>query len=458
MATIDARIAAARRTPFWLDTPNRPAARPSLDADTTCELAIVGGGFSGLWTAVLAKEANPDRDVLLLEGGRLAWAASGRNGGFCAASLTHGYDNGISRFGEAAQVELDRLGMANLDQIEATVRRYGIDCDFERTGEVDVATESYQLPDPEVGPGCVHLDTNSVRAELNSPTFLGGVWDKRGVAMLDPAKLAWGMAEVAERLGVRIVEQSPVRELRKHDDSIELVTDRGSVHAQRVALATNIFPSLLRRLRLYCVPVYDHVLMTEPLTDDQLASIGWQHRQGFGDSGNQFHYYRLTADNRILWGGYDAVYHYGRQLKPEYDDRPETFRKLAGHFDATFPQLAGIGFSHRWGGAIDTCTRFCAFFGAAYDHRVAYALGYTGLGLGATRFGAQVMLDLLDGADTERTRTPLVRTKPLPFPPEPLAFIGIEATRRSLAHADEHEGRRNLWLRGLDRVGLGFDS
>ncbi|MFC6706017.1 NAD(P)/FAD-dependent oxidoreductase [Flexivirga alba] len=458
MATIDARIAAARRTPFWLDTPDRPAARTSLDADTTCELAVVGGGFSGLWTAVLAKEANPDRDVLLLEGGRLAWAASGRNGGFCAASLTHGYDNGVSRFGEAAQVELDRLGMANLDQIEATVARYGIDCDFERTGEVDVATEPYQLSGPDVGPGCVHLDKDSVRAELNSPTFLGGVWDKRGVAMLDPAKLAWGLAEVAERLGVRIVEQSPVRELRKHATHIELVADRGSVHAQRVALATNIFPPLLRRLRLYCVPVYDHVLMTEPLTEEQLAAIGWQHRQGFGDSGNQFHYYRLTAHNRILWGGYDAVYHFGRKLKAEYDDRPETFRTLAEHFDTTFPQLAGIGFSHRWGGAIDTCTRFCAFFGAAYDHRVAYALGYTGLGLGATRFGAQVMLDLLDGVDTERTRTPLVRTKPLPFPPEPLAFIGIEATRRSLAHADEHEGHRNLWLRGLDRVGLGFDS
>jgi glycine/D-amino acid oxidase-like deaminating enzyme len=457
MATIDARIAAARRTPFWLDTPDRPAARPSLDSDTSCELAVVGGGFSGLWAAVLAKEANPDRDVLLLEGGRLAWAASGRNGGFCAASLTHGYDNGASRFGETAQVELDRLGMANLDQIEETVARYGIDCDFERTGEVDVATEVYQVAD-EAPPGSVLLDEQAVRAELNSPTFLGGVWDKRGVAMLDPAKLAWGLAEVAERLGVRIVEQSPVRELRRHDAHIELRTDSASVHAQRVALATNIFPSLLRRLRLHCVPVYDHVLMTEPLSEKQLAAIGWQHRQGFGDSGNQFHYYRLTADNRILWGGYDAVYHFGRRLKPDYDDRPETFRKLAEHFDATFPQLAGIGFSHRWGGAIDTCTRFCAFFGAAYDHRVAYALGYTGLGVGATRFGAQVMLDLLDGVDTERTRTPLVRSKPLPFPPEPLAFIGIEATRRSLAQADEHEGRRNLWLRSLDRVGLGFDS
>lgn len=456
--TIDDRLGAAKRMPFWLDTADRPEPRSPLAQDSSCDLAIVGGGFSGLWTAVLAKEAEPDRDVVLLEGGRLAWAATGRNGGFCAASLTHGRDNGLSRFGEQAQDELDRLGMQNLDEIEQTVEKYGIDCEFERTGEVDVATEPYQLADHVAEPGSRVLDRDAIRAELNSPTFLGGVWDERGVAMLNPAKLAWGLAELAERLGVRIVEQTPVRELVKHDHDIELRTDHGSVHAARVALGTNVFPALLRRLRFHTVPVYDHVLMTDPLTDEQLASIGWQHRQGFGDSGNQFHYYRLSADNRILWGGYDAVYHYGRQIKHEYDDRPATFRKLAEHFDTTFPQLAGIGFSHRWGGAIDTCTRFCAFFGSAYDARVAYALGYTGLGVGATRFGAQVMLDLLDGRETERTRTPLVQNRPLPFPPEPLAFIGIEATRWSLARADEKEGRRNLWLRGLDRVGLGFDS
>lgn len=458
MPAIDARIAAARRTSFWLDTPDRPVARPPLDADLSCELAIVGGGFTGLWTAVLAKEAAPELDVVLLEGGRLAWAASGRNGGFCAASLTHGHDNGVGRFGAEAQVELDRLGMLNLDQIEETVARYGIDCRFERTGEVDVATEPYQWAQMTTESDAVLLDREAVRAELDSPTFLGGVWDERGVAMVDPARLAWGLATVAERLGVRIVEHTPVRELRKHTTHIEMRTDHGGVRAQRVALATNVFASLLRRLRLFCVPVYDHVLVTDRLTDVQLASIGWQHRQGFGDSGNQFHYYRLTADNRILWGGYDAIYHFGRRIRPGYDDRPATYRKLAGHFDETFPQLAGIGFSHRWGGAIDTCTRFCAFFGAAYDNRVAYALGYTGLGVGASRFGAQVVLDLLDGRETERTRTPLVRTRPLPFPPEPWAYLGVEATRRSLARADEHDGRRNLWLRTLDRFGLGFDS
>jgi glycine/D-amino acid oxidase-like deaminating enzyme len=166
----------------------------------------------------------------------------------------------------------------------------------------------------------------------------------------------------------------------------------------------------------------------------------------------------LSADNRILWGGYDAVYHYGRRLAPSLDQRPATFDRLAGHFFETFPQLEGLRFSHQWGGAIDTCTRFCAFYGTAHRGRVAYALGFTGLGVGATRFGAQVMLDLLDGRDTERTQLQMVREKPLPFPPEPLAYTGIQLTRWALARADQRGGRRNLWLQTLDKAGLGFDS
>jgi glycine/D-amino acid oxidase-like deaminating enzyme len=198
--------------------------------------------------------------------------------------------------------------------------------------------------------------------------------------------------------------------------------------------------------------------VTEPLTAAQLASVGWRNRQGVADSGNQFHYYRLTADNRILWGGYDAIYHFGRVIRTSYDQRPATFTRLAEHFFTTFPQLEGIGFSHRWGGAIDTCSRFCAFFGTAHRGRVAYALGYTGLGVGATRFGARVMLDLLSGERTELTELEMVRSKPLPFPPEPFAYLGVQSVRWSLDQADRRSGRRNLLLRALDAIGMGYDS
>jgi glycine/D-amino acid oxidase-like deaminating enzyme len=453
---ITASLADAQRIPFWLDTPDRPDARPPLTADTRADLAIVGGGFCGLWTAVLAKERDPSADVVLVDSDRIAWAASGRNGGFCAASLTHGEANGRSRF-PGQYNELAELGARNLDGIAAAVERYGIDCHFERTGELHVATEAYQVEELAGEPGDF-LDRDAVRAEVDSPTYLGGLWDRGGAAMLDPARLSWGLADAAESLGVRIAEHTPVTALERDGAGIRLTTPHGSIRARRVALATNAFRPLLRRLRLHTVPVYDYVLMTEPLTEAQLASIGWRHRQGIGDSSNQFHYYRLTVDNRILWGGYDAIYHYGRRVEPAYDDRPATFATLAQHFFTTFPQLRGLRFSHRWGGAIDTCTRFCAFHGTSHAGRVAYSLGFTGLGVGATRFAAEVMLDLLDGRPTRLTRLDLVRRRPLPFPPEPLAYAGIQATRWSLAAADRHEGRRNAWLRALDAAGLGFDS
>ncbi|MFJ1916007.1 NAD(P)/FAD-dependent oxidoreductase [Streptomyces sp. NPDC088147] len=467
-----ASLSDARPVPYWLDDPGRPGALPALTGDEHCDLLVIGGGYSGLWTALLAKERDPERDVVLIEGREVGWAASGRNGGFCAASLTHGFGNGLARWpGELRKLE--ELGERNLDAIEATVARYAIDCSFERTGEIDVATEPYQLDDLhelyEEGKrhgrtGLELLDRDAVRAEVDSPTFLGGLWDRRGVAMLHPAKLAWGLKRACADLGVRLYENTPGLELARTGtgagagSGMAVRTPYGRIFARRVALGTNVFPSLVRRVRPYTVPVYDYALMTEPLTEAQRAAIGWKNRQGLGDSANQFHYFRITDDHRVLWGGYDAIYPYGGRLDTALDHRPETYLKLAGHFFHCFPQLEGVRFSHAWGGAIDTCSRFSAFFGTAYDGRVAYAAGYTGLGVGATRFGGEVMLDLLAGERTERTALEMVRTKPLPFPPEPAAWAGIGLTKWSLARADARGGQRNLWLRTMDRLGLGFDS
>ncbi|NYG06751.1 glycine/D-amino acid oxidase-like deaminating enzyme [Phycicoccus badiiscoriae] len=450
-------LADAKPSVFWLDRPDRPEGRPGLGGARSADLVVVGAGYSGLWTALLAKQADPSRDVLVLEAGSVGWAASGRNGGFCAASLTHGEPNGMARWPQEYAV-LRRLGRENLDAIEATVREHDIDCDFRRSGSLTVATQPHQVEWLAQEPG-EFLDRDAVRAHLDSPTYLAGVHEPDETAMVDPARLAWGLARAAESLGVRIAEGVRVAGLSTAGSGVDVTTADGAViRAGRVALGTNAFPSLVRRTRLHTVPVYDYALMTEPLTQDQLDSLGWASRAGVGDLANQFHYYRLSADNRILWGGYDAIYHYGRRLAPSLDQRPATFDRLAGHFFDTFPQLEGLRFSHQWGGAIDTCTRFCAFYGTAHRGRVAYAAGFTGLGVGATRFGAQVMLDLLGGRHTERTRLRMVREKPLPFPPEPLAYTGIQLTRWSLASADRHEGRRNLWLRTLDRAGLGFDS
>ncbi|WP_406117057.1 NAD(P)/FAD-dependent oxidoreductase [Streptomyces anulatus] len=459
-------IAGAKPVSYWLDDPAKPDALPALTGDEHTDLLVIGGGYSGLWTALIAKERDPDRDVVLIEGHEVGWAASGRNGGFCAASLTHGLANGVERWPDDI-AELEELGERNLDAIEAAVARYGIDCEFERTGEIDVATEPHQLQELRewheeiVGLGITgvdFLDRDALRAEVDSPTFLGGLWDRRGVAMLHPAKLAWGLKRACLELGVRIHEHTRGLDLVRSGSGMAVRTPYGRVFARRVALGTNIFPSLVKRIRPYTVPVYDYALMTEPLTAEQLASIGWKGRQGLGDSANQFHYFRLSADNRILWGGYDAIYPYGGRLSADLDQRPETFLKLAEQFFTCFPQLSGLNFSHAWGGAIDTCSRFTAFFGTAHQGRVAYAAGFTGLGVGSTRFGADVMLDLLSGEETARTRLDMVRSKPMPFPPEPFAWAGIEITKRSLAHADSNGGHRNLWLKTMDKLGLGFDS
>ncbi|MFE9376223.1 NAD(P)/FAD-dependent oxidoreductase [Streptomyces sp. NPDC006855] len=466
MRTAASSLSGAKPVSYWLDDPARPTALPALTGDEHTDLLVVGGGYSGLWTALIAKERDPRRDVVLIEGHEVGWAASGRNGGFCAASLTHGLANGVERWpGEIA--ELEELGARNLDAIEEAVARYGIDCEFERTGEIDVATEPHQLEElrewheeiVKLGiTGVDFLDRDALRAEVDSPTFLGGLWDRRGVAMLHPAKLAWGLKRACRDLGVRIYEHTRGLDLVRSGAGMAVRTPYGRVFARHVALGTNIFPSLVKRVRPYTVPVYDYALITEPLSAEQLESIGWKGRQGLGDSANQFHYFRLSADNRILWGGYDAIYPYGGRLSADLDQRPETFLKLAEQFFTCFPQLSGLNFSHAWGGAIDTCSRFTAFFGTAHQGRVAYAAGYTGLGVGSTRFGADVMLDLLSGEETGRTRLEMVRSKPMPFPPEPFAWAGIEITKRSLARADSNGGHRNLWLKTMDKLGLGFDS
>jgi glycine/D-amino acid oxidase-like deaminating enzyme len=470
-ATVDHALAGTARGVFWLeDAPGD--AYPSLTANTTADLVVVGGGYSGLWTALLAKRRNPDTSVVLLEAKTIGWAASGRNGGFAESSLTHGEENGRTRFADEYD-QLARLGRENLDAIEATIRDLKLDADWERNGSIDLAIEPHQVEWLEEGADddSVFLDEAAMQASVHSPTYLAGLWHTKDGAIVHPAKLARALARACADAGVQLFENTPVTELVTsglsaaegvdvHVSARDL-TGRPSaavVRAKKVALGTNVFPSLLKRNRLYTVPVYDYVLMTEPLTNAQLDAIGWQGRQGLGDSANQFHYYRLSAGGRILFGGYDAIYHYGGRVRDEYEVRETTHRRLAEHFFTTFPQLDGLQFTHKWAGAIDTCSRFCAFYGKARDGRIAYATGYTGLGVAATHFGAEVMLDLLAGIHTERTELKMVRTKPIPFPPEPVASVGVNMMRWALDHADHHDGKRNLFLRTMDAVGLGFDS
>jgi glycine/D-amino acid oxidase-like deaminating enzyme len=451
--------------PFWLDDlPVREHHAP-LGGAVEADLCIVGGGFTGLWAALQARCDDPSRSVVLIEADTCGAGASGRNGGFVSSSLTHGLANGVTRF-EAEMPTLERLGLENFDGLVSDLARHGIGAEFEATGDLVVALEPHELEALKeeadlvgrFGHQAELLDRDAVRAQVESPTYLGALWLRSGSALVHPGKLVEGLRRVAVNLGVRIFESTPARAVRRDGAGAAVASDGGVVRAARVLLATSAYPPLLRSVRRYIAPVYDYVLVTEPLTPDQHAAVRWRERQGVSDSANQFHYYRLTRDDRIVWGGYDAVYRFGGEVAPRLDDHGPTFARLSQHFFTTFPQLRGIRFTHRWGGAIDTCSRFSVFFGTALSGRVAYAAGYTGLGVAASRFGARVALDLLDNQPSAATQLDYVRRRPVPFPPEPLRYAVIQLTRNRLAAADRRQGRRGIWLRTLDRLGLGFDS
>ncbi|MFJ6415434.1 NAD(P)/FAD-dependent oxidoreductase [Paeniglutamicibacter sp. NPDC091659] len=464
-ALIDAALQAISHVPYWLDDPERPAALPALEGATETDLLVVGGGYSGLWTALMAKERDPERTVTLIESHRVGWAASGRNGGFCEASLVHGDSNGRQHLPEENDL-LRELGLENLRELAEAVERYDIDCEFTYSGVLKLATEEHQVQwlrnEAKRYPELEFLDREEVQSSVKSPVYRAGLWDKEGTAMINPAKLAWGLRRVCLEQGVRIFENTHATGLADTPEAITVGTTAGSVKARRVALATNVFPSLLKRHRLHTIPVYDYAIMTEPLTEEQFATLGWEDKQGLADLNNRFHYYRKTRDAngavRILFGGYDAEYYYGGKIKPEYDQNHETFRKLVTHFYFTFPQLEGLKFTHAWGGAIDSCSRFFAFFDTSHNGRVAYTAGFTGLGVGATRFAANVMLDLLSGKKTQRTELQMVKKKPIPFPPEPVAFVGVKMMTGELARADRNQGKRGLFLKTMDALGMGFDS
>jgi glycine/D-amino acid oxidase-like deaminating enzyme len=469
----------------WLD--GGSAFGPPLVGDTSADVVVVGGGFTGLWTALELTERDPSLRVVLLEAERIGHGASGRNGGFVEPSLTHGIHNGLAHFPDEID-ELVRLGAENHAALTAFVADHGIDGDLRPVGVIDVASEPWQLADLEEGVAAFEragekvelLDAAAMRAQVDSPTFLGGLHRPDGGGTVDPGKLVRGLARVATERGVTIHERTEVTGITAAGTGARVTTTSttpttpsttpttpsttptttpGEVTAGQVVVATNAYSkAVLPRTRHWFVPVYDYVLMTAPLTPAQLARIGWEGRQGLADAANQFHYYRLTADDRILWGGYDAIYRYGGPVGPRQDHRRATYDALARNFRRTFPQLPDVVFERWWGGPIATTTRFTVTFGEELDGRVVWALGYTGLGVATTRFAATVLADKLLDPDSPRLALKLTSTKPLPFPPEPVRSIGVHLTRRAIARSDRREGRRGPWLKALDTIGVGFDS
>lgn len=457
-------LADARPTALWTDTGAAPDP-PDPVRSRTADLVIVGAGLTGLWAALLEREAHPSAEIVVLDAGVVGGGASGRNGGFISASLTHGLAHGMSMWPDEIET-LVRLGNENLVACAAFVERHAIDADLRLCGVTRVATRPHEVDGlraaavlaERLGEDVEFLDRERMHADVHSVSYLAGLRQRSNYGLVDPAALTRGLAHVARSQEVVMHGHSPVKGVSATASGVVVRTDRAELRAARVIVATNGYPAPVRAVRRWVLPVYDYVLATEPLSDEQWSRIGWADRQGIRDSGNRFHYYRPTRDGRILFGGYDAIYHFGGRVSRQLDQRTASHQLLARHFVETFPQLEDLRFTHRWGGVIDSTTRFTPAFGTTHAGRTAWAVGYTGLGVGASRFGARVALDLVHGRDTELTRLAMVRRPPVRFPPEPFRWLGVAMTQRALARQDRNDGRRGVWLRLLDRFGIGFES
>ena len=452
--------------PVWFEDDDRPAPLPPLDGDTTCQLLIVGGGFTGLWAAIQAKERMPDLNIILVEQTFIGDGASGRNGGFLSSSLTHGETNSNYHFpGEGDR--LYDLGQTNMKGFIDTLDRYKIDAHYEKVGETTVATNDAMVAqlrqqyeaEKAVGDDVVWFGRDEMQQQVNSPTYLAGLWRRDGLdGVVHPGRLCWGLKKTIVSLGVQIYESTPVRGLTLDGKGMATTCDNGIIKSDKVLMATNAFRSPLPQIRKQVIPVWDYQIATEPLNNEQLSTIGWgQSRHAISNAANMFHYYRITKDNRITWGGGGAVsYYYASRTDQSVADDQHRFERLAKEFLETFPQLAGVKFTHRWSGIIATSTRFCMVPGTAYDGRVAWSIGYTGLGVGATRFGARIGLELLGYQPSDILQMQFIRKKALNWVPEPFRWIGVTLTRHALSKADANGGKRGLWLKLLDYFNMGF--
>jgi len=461
------RDAVAR--PLWYDPDIMPEPLAAISSDEKCELLIVGGGFTGLWAAMQAKERKPDADIILIEQTFIGDGASGRCGGFLSTTLAHGETNTDYRFPDEAE-RLAELGTQNMKELLETLERYNIDARYEKTGEMFVALNpasareihaEYQEAKAE-GEDVVWFEQDAVREQVNSPIVYAGVWERGGQdGVVDPARLCWGLKDVlVNQLGVRVFEGTRLLGVEPvGTKAMRATCEGGVIHSDKVLMATNAFTSTIGRIRRSVIPVWDYQIATEPLTDEQLDRIAWgkKSRHAMADVANMFHYFRLTKDNRITWGGGGAVrYYFNNGIDKKLMDAPDCYEQLAREFFEMFPQLDDVKFSHQWGGIIATSTRFCMVPGVMHDGRLAWSVGYTGHGVGASRFGARIGLELLGYEPSDVIKMQFVTKKSLPWAPEPFRWVGVRLTQRALIKADRNNGKRGLWLKFLDRLGLGF--
>jgi glycine/D-amino acid oxidase-like deaminating enzyme len=431
-------------TVLWHQTVGPRPPRDPARGDLSADVVVVGGGYTGLWTAYQLVRTDPTLDIVVLEAHDVAFGASGRNGGFAMTLLDFDLTRFAANWGDEAAAHAHRAVARSVLEMDRTVREEGIDADVEATGLLRVAANQAQLGRIErehatadrLGlDGFRLLDREEVGKLLYSPSLVGGLLED-ACLILNPAKLAVGLAQVVAARGVRVYEGAPVLDLTERPGGVVAVTPFARVTADTAVLATNAWAHRFPAARGWAVSLYTYVVVTEPLTDRQWDAIGWQGRQGVEDARNYVHYTRPTADGRILWGGSDAVYYYGGPISPRRDRHETIRRRLEREFLASFPQLGRVRFTHHWGGPISITSRFVPRIGRFDDGRIHYAFGYSGHGVAPAHTAGRVLRDLVLGRDTDDTNICFVDHPQPTFPPEPLTWIGAELSRHLLQRQD----------------------
>jgi glycine/D-amino acid oxidase-like deaminating enzyme len=432
---------------FWLASQPYQE-NPPLVGSISADVAIVGGGFTGMSTAYYLKKAEPSQRVVVLESEVVGYGASGRNGGFAMTLMGLMLSTTALRFGKEKTRIAHDFGYQAVEHLGDFVAEHSIDCDYEKPGLFTVATNPAQVKrlqsEIRLGEtlgvkGLRWLDASELREEVSSPTYLGARYEDQ-CALVNPAKLVRGIKTAAEGAGAEIYERTPVLSFRP-GRALWLETPRGQVEAKKVVFATNAFSGRFPQLQSKAFPVYTYIVLTEPLSRQQMAPIGWGGRQGIEDARNLIHYYRLTADNRLLMGGEDALVYLGGPLDRDY--HTPTFRRLERNIAKTFPSLANARIEYRWGGPVSVPVDFFPAVGyVGNDKRVVYSLGCVGHGVAMTTYLGQMLRDLVLERRTDLTELFWVNRRVIPLPPEPLRFALGDGLRRALAAMDAWEARR----------------
>jgi glycine/D-amino acid oxidase-like deaminating enzyme len=428
---------------LWMSTVDDDLApRPALDGSLVADVAIVGAGYTGLWTAYYLAAAAPSLRVVVLEKEFAGYGASGRNGGWCSALFPTPVRLLAHRHGERAVVAMQRAMNSTVDEVGRVAAAEGIDCHWSKGGTVVVARTPAQLRRAraavaearEYGFGdddLTMLDAEEAAKRCGATNVLGGTYTPH-CAAIHPARLVRGLARAVERRGVTIYEGTPVIRLRKGAAD----TPVGTVRAPVVVRATEAYTPELPGARRALAPVYSLMISTPPLPDDFWASAGLAERETFADFRRLIIYGQRTADGRLAFGGRGAPYHFGSKTSAAYDTEPRVFAALRRALVELFPALDGVPATHSWGGAVGVASDWSASVGLDRETGLAWAGGYVGDGVGTTNLAGRTLADLILGVESELTSLPWVGHKSPQWPPEPLRWMGINAVRKLVTWAD----------------------